>query len=128
MDEKEKKPINILIGNNVRKYRELCGYSRETLAEKIKVTPRFIASIEVGVVGVSPSTIKSICEVLGVTSDRILWNNESELGLDERAKHVPPEYIGFLHKSLLTHIEMLEYCKQHGQEHLDNDIESQTEN
>lgn len=127
MNEKEKKPINILIGNNVRKYREFCGFSRETLAEKIKVTPRFIASIEVGVVGVSPSTIKSICEVLGVTSDRILWEDETELGLDERAKHVPPKYMELLHKSLLTQIEMLEYCKQQEQEQAEN-INQQTEN
>lgn len=122
--EKEKKPINILIGNNVRKYREICGYSRETLAEKIKVTPRFIASIEVGVVGVSPSTIKSLCEVLGVTSDRILWENETELGLDERAKHIPPEYIGYLHKSLLTQIEMWEYCRQQEQEQAEENTEN----
>ena len=58
MQENGKKPINLEIGNNIRKYREICGYSREELAEKIGVSPRFVANIEVGSVGVSPSTIK----------------------------------------------------------------------
>lgn len=108
MQENGKKPINIEIGNNIRKYREICGYSREELAEKIGVSPRFVANIEVGSVGVSPSTIKKVSEVLAVPSDRLLWSNDAPLTIDERLQHIPPKYHKYVHKALLTLIEMIE--------------------
>lgn len=109
MQDKERKAINIQIGANIRKYRELCGYSRETLAEKLGISPRFVANIEVGAVGVSPTTIKRTCEVLGISADRLLWDDETDLGLDERVKHIPKEYVAFLHRSILAQIELIEH-------------------
>lgn len=109
MQEKGRKPINIQIGANIRKYRELCGYSREILAEKLGISPRFVANIEVGAVGVSPSTMKRACEVLGISADRLLWDNETDLGLDERIKHLPKEYVEYLHRSVLAQIELIEH-------------------
>lgn len=112
MQEKKRKPINVQVGANIRKYRELNGFSRETLAEKLGVSPRFVANIEVGAVGISLSTLKRACEVLGISADRILWNNknnETDLGLDERMKHIPKEYAEYLHRSVLAQIELIEY-------------------
>lgn len=108
MTADKKKPINIEIGKNIRKYREQCGYSREQLAEKIEVSPRFIANVEVGAVGVSPSTIKRVCEVLGVSADSILWEGANDFSIDERLKHVPKEYLPYIHQLLTTQIEMIE--------------------
>ena len=108
MQDKGRKPINIQIGANIRKYRELCGYSREILAEKLGISPRFVANIEVGAVGVSPTTIKRACEVLGISADRLL--------LDERVKHIPKEYADFLHRSILAQIEMIEHFIAENQE------------
>ncbi len=119
MQEKGRKPINIQIGANLRKYRELCGYSREILAEKLGLSPRFVANLEVGAVGASLSTIKRVCEVLGISADRLLWDDETDLGLDERGKHVPKEYAGYLRRSILAQIEMIERFmaeKQEGEE------------
>ncbi len=109
MQEKKRKPINIQIGANIRKYREFNGYSRELLAEKLGISPRFIANIEVGVVGISLSTMKRTCEVLGISADRLLWDDETYLGLDERMKHIPKEYADYLHKSVLAQIELIEH-------------------
>lgn len=108
MQEKKRKPINIQIGANIRKYREFTGYSREILAEKLEVSPRFVANIEVGAVGVSLSTLKRTCEVLGISADRLLWDDETDLGLDERIKHLPKEYVEYLHRSVLAQIELIE--------------------
>jgi len=119
MQDKKRKPINIQIGANVRKYRELCGYSREVFAEKLEISPRFVANIEVGAVGVSLSTMKRTCEVLGISADRLLWDDETDLGLDERVKHIPKEYAAYLHKSILAQIELIEYFaagQQEGEE------------
>lgn len=120
MQDKERKAINIQIGANIRKYRELCGYSRETLAEKLGISPRFVANIEVGAVGVSPTTIKRACEVLGISADRLLWDDETDLGLDERVKHIPKEYVAFLHRSILAQIEMIEHFITENQEGEEN--------
>ena len=109
MQEKERKPINIQIGANIRKYREFNGFSREIFAEKLDVSPRFVANIEVGAVGVSLSTLKRTCEVLGISADRLFWDDEMDLGLDERVKHLPKEYVAYLHKSILAQIELIEH-------------------
>ncbi len=116
MQDKGRKPINIQIGANIRKYRELCGYSREILAEKLDLSPRFVANIEVGAVGVSPSTMKRACEVLGIPADRLLWDDETDLGLDERVKHIPKEYAAYLHRSILAQIELIEHFTEEKQE------------
>lgn len=109
MQEKKRKPINVQIGANIRKYRELNGFSREVLAEKLSISPRFVANIEVGAVGISLSTLKRTCEVLGISADRLLWDDEADLGLDRRIKHLPKESIDYLYRSVLAQIELIEH-------------------
>jgi transcriptional regulator with XRE-family HTH domain len=46
--------------------------TREKLAEKINVSPRFLAEVESGKVGVSLSTLKSLCYALNISSDYLL--------------------------------------------------------
>ena len=109
MQEKKRKPINIQIGANIRKYRELNGFSREVLAEKLGVSPRFVANIEVGAVGISLSTLKRTCEVLGISADRLLWDDAADLGLDRRIKQLPKESVDYLYRSVLAQIELIEH-------------------
>ena len=47
---KDKKEINILVGENIRFYREQANLSREKLAELFEVSPRFLADLELGFV------------------------------------------------------------------------------
>lgn len=109
MQEKKRKPINVQIGANIRKYRELNGFSREVLAEKLGISPRFVANIEVGAVGISLSTLKRTCEVLGISADRLLWDDETNLGLDRRIKQLPKESVDYLYRSVLAQIELIEH-------------------
>ena len=109
MQEKKRKPINVQIGANIRKYRELNGFSREVLAEKLGVSPRFVANIEVGAVGISLSTLKRTCEVLGISADRLLWDDVADLGLDRRIKQLPKESVDYLYRSVLAQIELIEH-------------------
>ena len=46
MRSKERKEINIIVGENIRKYRENAGYSREKFAELIDVSTNFISNVE----------------------------------------------------------------------------------
>ena len=107
MKNTEKKPINIEIGKNILKYRDICGYTREELAEKIDVSARFIADVEVGTVGISLTTLKNICEVLGVSSDRILWDFKHDLRLDERVAHIDKKYVNLVGEVIQKQIEII---------------------
>ncbi|MBQ7101019.1 MAG: helix-turn-helix transcriptional regulator [Clostridia bacterium] len=70
---REKKQINIEIGERIKKARERINMTQEKLAEKIDVSPQYISDLERGVVGVALPTLKNICITLGVTSDSLLF-------------------------------------------------------
>lgn len=70
---REKKELNVLIGEQVRVAREQAKMTQEVLAEKIEVSPQYISDLERGVVGIALPTLKRLCSTLGVTSDRILF-------------------------------------------------------
>lgn len=70
---REKKQINIEIGERVKRAREHINMTQEKLAEKIDVSPQYISDLERGVVGVALPTLKNICITLGVTSDSLLF-------------------------------------------------------
>ena len=75
---REKKEINIQIGEQVRIAREQAKMTQEILAEKIDVSPQYISDLERGVVGIALPTLKKLCCALGVTSDQILFGTQSQ--------------------------------------------------
>ncbi len=103
----DKKEINVLVGENIRKYREQCGYSREKLAELVGITPRFLADVETGFVGVSLTNIKKICEILGISSDRILWKNNSSVNLNEKLSHIDKKYLSLIEELIQKQLEII---------------------
>lgn len=68
----------VSIGNRIRKQREHLGYTREVLAEKIDVTTKFCADIELGVKGMSVPTLCRLSNILNLSVDYILFGNKSE--------------------------------------------------
>lgn len=77
---KERKELNIHIGERIRQARDKSGYTQEKLAEKIDVTVQYVSDLERGIVGTSIPTLIKICNVLSVSSDYLL------MGLDEDVK------------------------------------------
>ena len=75
---REKKEVNIQIGEQIRLAREQAKLTQEQFAEKIEVSPQYISDLERGVVGISIPTLKRACVVLGVSSDQILFGQVSE--------------------------------------------------
>ena len=55
------------IGNRIRVQRELLGYTREEFAEKLNVSSKFCADIEIGVKGMSLDTLCKISNILMLT-------------------------------------------------------------
>ena len=61
------------MGSKIRKQRELLGYTREQLAEKLDVSTKFCSDIELGVKGVSIQTLTKLSELLCLSTDYILF-------------------------------------------------------
>lgn len=63
------------IGSRIRAQRELLGYTREFLAEKLDVSAKFCSDIELGVKGMSLTTLMKISEILYINTDYILFGD-----------------------------------------------------
>lgn len=73
------KDINVILGERIKLARKTNKLTRERLAEMIEVSPRFLAEVESGKVGVALQTLKNISVALSITSDYLL-------GLDNESK------------------------------------------
>lgn len=82
---KEKKPINIEIGQNIKQSRESAGLTQEAFAEMVGLGVKHISAIECGAVGVSLTTLKRICGALSVSSDTLLFGASLSAEQDARS-------------------------------------------
>ena len=61
------------MGQRIRARRELLGYTRENLAERLGVSTKFCSDIELGVKGMSIETLCKLSKELMVTTAYILF-------------------------------------------------------
>lgn len=61
------------IGARIRNQRELLGYTREELAEKLNVSAKFCSDIEIGARGMSIDTLCKLSKELMLPTDYILF-------------------------------------------------------
>ena len=69
----------------IQKAREDMGYTREQFAEKLDVSVSYLAELERGRTGISVKMLIKVCNVLGLSSDYVLFGSqrtEDELRLD----------------------------------------------
>lgn len=66
------------IGMRIRRQREYLGYTRESFAEKLDVTPKFCSDIELGIKGMSVGTLCRIASILHLSTDYILFGTEND--------------------------------------------------
>ena len=74
---KEKRAIDIQIGQQIKKTREMAGYTQDKFAEVIGMGTKNVSAIERGMVGVSLSTIKRICNIFCISSDTLIMDASS---------------------------------------------------
>lgn len=93
-DVREKKEINVRIGNQIRIAREAAGLTQDRFAELVSLATKNVSDIERGVVGISVGSLIRICETLSISSDSILFEegtrNDAH-GISERLSNLPPE-------------------------------------
>ena len=93
-DVREKKELNVRIGNQIRIARESAGLTQDRFAELVSLATKNVSDIERGVVGISIGTLIRICETLSISSDSILFEegtgNDAH-SISERMSNLPPE-------------------------------------
>lgn len=85
---KEKKTVNIEIGQNIKRCREAAGLTQESFAELVGLGVKHISAIECGAVGVSIPTLMRTCKVLSVSSDDVLFGRPDAAELGERSHEI----------------------------------------
>lgn len=71
----EKRTGDIFTGINIKRERELAGYTQEQFSEMIGIAPKSLSAIERGTVGISMITLRKICTVLSISSDTIVFGD-----------------------------------------------------
>lgn len=74
--EAEMDDVKVTVGERTRLRRNALGLTRERLAELIGASPRFLADVESGKVGVSLATLKRMCTALECTADFLIGNDQ----------------------------------------------------
>lgn len=67
-------------GRRIKALRELNRYSRETFAELVEISPKFLYEIEAGKKGFSAYTLYKISNELGISADYLLTGIETAGG------------------------------------------------
>ena len=97
---KNKKEINILIGNKIRIARERAGLTQQQFGDLVSLGVKNVSDIERGVSGITVATLKRICEKLSISSDRELNNVEY---ISEKLERLSPEQFTVV-SNCLNHI------------------------
>lgn len=113
---KEKKEINIRIGERIRQARENIEYTQEKLAEKIDVSTQYISDLERGIVGTSIQTLIKICHTLSVSSDFLLMGYTPELeplDISVRLQELSPQERKLMESSINLMLEAFQVNQEH---------------
>jgi len=70
------KKLREILGNNIRKYRKIKGFSQGDLAEILDISPNFISDMETGKRWLSSDTLVNLAESLGVEAHELLKPEE----------------------------------------------------
>lgn len=103
---RDKKEINIHIGNEIRIARERAGLTQEQFGEIVSLGTKNVSDIERGVAGITVSTLKRICEKLSISSDLIIFGDRGKNNIDylaERLALLPPEQFAAV-EDFLNHV------------------------
>ena len=106
-----KKDINVFVGNQIRIARERANLTQEQLGELVSLAPKNVSDVECGSVGLSVSSLKRICEKMGISSDELLFGVSSAEHLNHilnRFASLPPEKLAMLEPLLLDLLELAE--------------------
>lgn len=69
---------DIHVGERIRQLREMQNYTRETFAEKIDISVKFLYEIETGKKGFSVEILSRVSKILSVSCDYLLFGEKED--------------------------------------------------
>lgn len=109
-----KKDINIEIGAKIRQKREALHLTREQLADCADLSSQFLAEIELGKKGISPSTIRKLCSALHISADYLILNREpvgDYPAIHDLLAELDDQYLPLVEDLLRTYVESIALSK-----------------
>ena len=91
---KDKKAINLDVGQRIKAEREAAGLTQERFAEMIGLGVKHISAMERGVVGVSLTTLQKICVTLSISADSLIFGKAQKNDVQElmlKVERLSPE-------------------------------------
>lgn len=102
------------MGPRVKVVREKAGYTQEKLAELMDVSVQYLAKLEAGRVGISLPNFVSLCEILGISADYLLWGerceNDMELIMDS-VRYLPEKQYKLLENIIKNYMQAIQISK-----------------
>lgn len=80
-----RKDLNVLVGANIKREREKAGFTQDQFSELLGIGSKSLSSIERGVVGVSLTTLLSICDILHISANVLLYEQSRKNNVDSIA-------------------------------------------
>ncbi len=80
-----KKDLNVLVGTNIKREREKAGFTQDQFSELLGIGSKSLSSIERGVVGVSLTTLMKICDILHISANILLYEQNLKNDADSIA-------------------------------------------
>ena len=77
-----RKDLNVLVGTNIKREREKAGFTQDQFSELLGIGSKSLSSIERGVVGVSLSTLLRICDILHISANVLLYEQDQKNDVD----------------------------------------------
>lgn len=111
---RNKKEINIQIGEQIKQAREQAKWTQEQLAERIDVSTQYVSDLERGVVGIALPTLKRLCISLGISSDQILFGTKDQCReklLAAQCRALPQEQFLLLSEIVAKFVAAVEMSK-----------------
>ena len=77
--------MNVLVGANIKREREKAGFTQDQFSELLGIGSKSLSSIERGVVGVSLPTLLRCCDILHISANVLLYEQDQKNDVDSIA-------------------------------------------
>lgn len=104
---------SIAIGDRVQRERRRIKYSREMLAERMDVSPGYIADVERGRAGLSVPGLIRLCQIFHCSADYLLFGRMDATTINARINDLTPELIAMIDDIVTKQLEIIDAAQQY---------------
>ena len=111
---RRKQELDKHMGLRIKDVREKSGYTQEKLAELMDVSVQYLAKLEAGRVGISLPNFTTLCRVLGVSADYLLWGERCENDVStivNSLRYLPEKQYKLLENIIRNYIQAIQLPK-----------------